>query len=366
MLFKLDEILAGSNTSNRVQVAKVGTFDHEIYGRFSISDNDLARMKFHLDNNSRRQEMDGVPVLPFDYFHEEERIAAGWIKSLEIDLDRNGIHSLFAVVEWTPNGAQKIKDKELKFVSPSIRKNYKDAETGELFDVILKGATLTNTPFLRDMEAVYLFSEDKQKAFKSLKLTGDGQIINEVNMKLSEIQAAVAALSPEDKKKLFDPMAAETKIKTVELTEQLTKAEDALKLSEKTLGELKEKMTGSTDISDKLKLSEQTITDLSGKVSSLTNKLAENEKKAEFDVKLSEGKVCEAQREAFMKNDIAKFMENAQEIKLAETGSKDNKDPENNDSKIDKMAIALQEKDKDLDYGDAVSIVLSENPGLRN
>lgn len=358
MLFKLDEILSGSNTSNRVQVAKVGTFDHEIYGRFTVSDNDLERMKFHLDTNARRQEMDGVPVLPFDYFHEEERIAAGWIKSLEIDSDRNGVKSLFAVVEWTPNGAQKIKDKELKFVSPSIRKNYKDAETGEIFDVILKGATLTNTPFLRDMEAVYLFSEDKQKAFKSLKLTGDGHN-HGVIMKLSEIQAAIEALSPEDKKKLFEPVTKEVETEKVHLSEKL-------ELSEKALGELKEKMTGSTDIADKLKLSEQTITDLSGKVSSLTNKLAENEKKAEFDVKLSEGKVCEAQREAFMKNDIAKFMENAQEIKLTETGSKDNKDPENNDEKIDKMAIALQEKNNDLDYGDAVSLVLSENPGLRN
>ena len=58
-------IVLAENKSKRVQVAKVGTFNHEVYGKFSITLSDLNAMKVNFDANARRQKIAGNPVLPF-------------------------------------------------------------------------------------------------------------------------------------------------------------------------------------------------------------------------------------------------------------------------------------------------------------
>ena len=45
------------------------------------------------------------------------------------------------------------------------------------------------------------------------------------------------------------------------------------------------------------------------------------DKNKNFDIKLSEGLVCEAQREAFLNNDMDKFMGLYSELKLSDSGS---------------------------------------------
>ena len=64
-----------------------------------------------------------------------------------------------------------VADEEYKGISPSIHRNYQDNESGKVFNVMLKGAALTNVPFLKDMQTVELseLSEDKQKAIRMLK-----------------------------------------------------------------------------------------------------------------------------------------------------------------------------------------------------
>lgn len=378
MLIKLAE-----NKSKRVQVAKVGTFDHEIYGQFSIKLSALEQMKVNFESNVRRQKLDGVPVLPLDYKHDEQNIAAGWIKGLEIEEDKNGVKGLFAEVEWTPLGAQKVRDREFAFISPSIRPLYKDKETNQNFNNVLLGATLTNIPFLRDMEAVHLLSESRRKAFQSLKLSGDNpdlKIITGGNMPNSvEMLKLFATMSPDEQKSFFDRLSksmgsrfAEDKKELSELSEmfeisktELKKAQDSLKLSEDENKNIKQKMSGSNDVADRLKLSEITTKDLKEKVGSLTKKLAENEQKAEFDQMLSGGKACEAQRKSFMKGDIAEFAKNAQEFKLNEDGEND-KGNESSDDAADKiitLSDARAREDK-ISHGDATSLILSENKEL--
>jgi phage I-like protein len=299
MLFKLSELSLSENTSKRVQLAKVGTFNHQIYGKFSISLSDIRKMKKHFDANVRRQELETGPVIPIDYAHEDGKKSAGWGLKLSVDKDKKGVDGLFGEVEWTPAGAKAIRDKEFKFISPDIRRGYTDSETGEKFDVVLAGAALTNIPFLRDMEAVHLLSEDKQKAFESLKLSGDDpdnyNLRKGENMKtIEEILAALAKLSPEDKVKLSESLVKEFKFTTEEdskkLSEDLEKAKEALKLAEESGGE-------KSDLEKQLKLSEGKVEELSKAVKKLVTGIAKKEREHAFDLKLSEGKVCEAQRE---------------------------------------------------------------------
>ena len=378
MLLKLAE-LGKTNRSERVQLAKIGTFTHEEYGIFSISGYDLERMKQLFEANIRKQQIDSRPVLPFDYRHDTEDKAAGWIDSLSIENDNNDILSLFGSVEWTPPAAEKIRDKEFKFVSPDIRRNYRDRETGQVFDIVLMGAALTNVPFLRDMEAVFLFSEEKQAAYMALKLSGDkpGKNLNlnkGANMPIEDIMSAIAQMSPDDKKRVFETLAKEIESSVLaenqQLSEKLKKAETDLEKAESDLKLAEEKAENATgnnsDFEKKLNLSEKKVDDLAGKVESLTSKLAENQREAEFNGMLSEGKVCEAQRVPFMKSDFAEFAEKAEPLNLTEGGHGDDVDSDTNDvqEKVEKLAEKKMEADKDLDFGGAVSLVLLENKEL--
>lgn len=366
-IFELQE-----NKSKRVQIAKIGAFNHIIYGKFSITAADLEEMKTNFEADVRKQKIDGRPVLPFDYSHYDGDKAAGWITALSIESG-----SLFAEVEWTPKAAEKIKNKEFRFVSPSIHSDYKDAETGKKYKIVLMGAALTNVPFLRDMEAIHLLSEGRRAAFNSLKLSGDNpdaKIKQGSNMPdFKKILEELRDLSPEDRKKLSEAVEAEskklsedTKKEKEKLEKKSTEAADALKLSEKELKTLKEKMSGSDDVTDRLKLSEGQVKDLAGKVSSLTKTLAENAQKSEFDKMLSEGKVCEAQRKSFLKGDMAEFAKNAQAVKLSEKGEnpKGDETVSKAEEKVKKLAEAKMKDDENMEYGDAVSLVLDENSDL--
>lgn len=369
-LFELSE-----DVSKRVQIAKVGAFNHAVYGKFSITAADLEEMKTNFEADVRKQKIDGRPVLPFDYSHYDGDKAAGWITGLSIESG-----SLFAEVEWTPKAAEKIKNKEFRFVSPSIHSDYKDAETGKKYKIVLMGAALTNVPFLRDMEAIHLLSESRRAAFESLKLSGDNpdaKIKQGSNMPdFKKILENLKDLSPEDRKKLTETFKQEAikineenlnlSLEKEKLEKSSTKAADALKLSEKELKSLKEKMSGSDEVTDRLKLSEGQVKDLAGKVSSLTRTLAENAQKSEFDKMLSDGKVCEAQRKSFLKGDMAEFAKNAQAVKLYEKGEnpKGDETVSKAEEKVKKLAEAKMKDDKNMEYGDAVSLVLDENSDL--
>lgn len=380
MLLKLAENLGESNKSERVQVAKVGTFNHDLYGKFSITPLDLARMKENFEADARRQKIDDNPVLPFDYKHEEEDKAAGWILKLSIDKDANQVESLFAAVEWTPEGADKVRGKEFKFVSPSIQRGYVDSETGDKYDIVLKGATLTNVPFLRGMEAVYLLSESRQAAYLSLKLSGDNSPdVNKLQtggkmQTIDELLGMLTSMSPEDKKALFEALAKEFESTMMaekdKAVEEKDKAVELQQLAEKKVEDLTLKLTESSSDKDKQ------VLELSEKVSSLTKKIGENEaeaakdkKTAAFNLMLSEGKACEAQRDAFMSGDVEEFAAKAEPIKLSEGGNAANDSETDVQAKVIKLAEKKikdsKESGETIDFGKAVSMVLSENADLR-
>ena len=108
----------------------------------------------------------------------------------------------------------------------------------------------------------------------------------------------------------------------------------------------------------------------------LSEKVTLSEKEASFKVLLSEGKVTPSQKDAFLKMDIKlseEFFGKADvKINLTEAGhgkntSVNNKETEETEMSasdvVTKMALELSEKDT-IDFGSAVSIVLSENSEL--
>ena len=90
------------------------------------------------------------------------------------------------------------------------------------------------------------------------------------------------------------------------------------------------------------------------------------EKNQAFDKKLSEGVVVEAQRQAFIDNDMDKFLSLQADIKLSESGNNQTpKDDLFNESNFEDKIIALAEKrarEEKIEIQDAISKELKENP----
>jgi len=86
--------------------------------------------------------------LVVDYEHQTlkgvEAPAAGWVKELKLE---NG--HIQAVVEWTPRGAEYLKNREYRYLSPVVSVRKTDGKVTELHSL-----ALTNTPAIEHMAPI--------------------------------------------------------------------------------------------------------------------------------------------------------------------------------------------------------------------
>lgn len=124
----------------RHPVAKLGRYKDPRYGRFAITEADyLGWVK-----NLRAAQNGRIPI---DYDHLAERQggstkAAGWITDLQLEGDK-----VMGQIEWTPDGAEAIRNRYYLFVSPSFVRHLKGEDGADLGPALL-GVALTNRPFL--------------------------------------------------------------------------------------------------------------------------------------------------------------------------------------------------------------------------
>lgn len=256
----------------RIQLARIGKFKHENYGKFEITPTMLENFKKNFDRKVR-----GIDIA-IDYKHENQDKAAGWFENLEVGQDSSGKPALFGEVKWTPEGSRSVGEKEFRYISPEFTPNYVDNETGEAHGPTLLGAGLTNRPFLKRMAPAVELSEKEGEEF----------------MNQSE---RIAELEEQNK---------ELKTKNVKLSEQV-KTLESLEMSPQ-------------EMAAKIKELESALADARGKLAEQEKSKALAEKNSEFNVLLSEGKVVEAQREPFMKGDFKSFAKLAGSLNLNEQG----------------------------------------------
>jgi phage I-like protein len=224
---------------------------------------------------------------------------------------------LWAIVDWTNSGRQVLSDKEFRYLSPEFTLNYRDNETLKEHGPTLLGAGLTNRPVIKGMAAAVELHEGEKMELKELQ---------DKNVKLSEevktLSEKVEAL--EGEKKAFADAFSGMSV-------------DQLKAM---MEELKAK-----------------IASLEGDQQKVAEEKALSEKIAKFDDMLTAGKVVEAQREAYMSDDVAKFAELAGDVKLSENGnatvpakSGDAQD------KILEIATKLFAEKNAKDFGSAISM----------
>lgn len=138
-----DVINFDSNSqSSTIEIIRVG----KVYGRgLTVTESMLDDFISNFENKVYRTD------LQVNLRHDREGEAAGWIKSL---YKQDGV--LFAVVEWTPLGVEKISSKQFRYTSSELAPTYLDPVTGKDIKNVLIGVALTNIPQIKDMAPVSL------------------------------------------------------------------------------------------------------------------------------------------------------------------------------------------------------------------
>lgn len=298
--------LQESSAPAKIQLFRVGKFYHAEYGEFEITPKTLAEIKKNFEAKVR-----GID-LALDYRHDNEDVAAAWIKSLELQDDGK---SLWAEVDWTPRGKQVVQDKEFRYISPEFSFAYKDNETLKDHGPTLLGAGLTNRPVIKKMEPVAQLSEYKADGSK------EKQPLKQGESKMNEPKK-LADMSPEEMMKMIQELQA--KIADYEKKDAAAAAEKAMA-----------------------------------------------EKKSKFATLLKEGKVIAAQEESYLSGDMVKFIELSKPVNLAEGGNPGGTTKEAGaggktvDEQIHELAEKKIAEKQATDLGDAYNKVLKENPELR-
>lgn len=205
----------------RIPVARLGKFKDRRYGNFAITREDYDGWKRNLTEVFNGE-------APVDYDHSPEKgggsEAAGWIKSLELDGDK-----VMAQVDFTPQGAQAIRDGRWRYISPTFRSNYRD-EHGEDRGRTLIGAGLTNRPFLkRGMPAISLSADDFQEPAESV--AADASDSRDTMPDLTKIAEKLSLDADADEAKILDAIdtlqAAGEGVKTLSADDYATLLSDA-------------------------------------------------------------------------------------------------------------------------------------------
>ena len=154
-------------------------------GEFEVDESSFQAMKAQLAQR-------GVDLV-VDYEHQTlkgvEAPAAGWVKELKLEGS-----SIVAVVEWTPRGAEYLKNREYRYLSPVVNVRKTDNKA-----VGLHSLALTNTPAIEHMTPIVNSdnyeggheSMDKEKLAAALGLGPDATE--------EQILEAIQALAAENK-----------------------------------------------------------------------------------------------------------------------------------------------------------------------
>lgn len=313
ILIQLADNKKGAEDSSDIQILKTGVFSHAWYGDFEVLRTDIKKMVDNFEGHILKTD------LMIDYNHDLKE-AAGWVARL---YHKEDMRELWAEVKWTAPGKQHLADKTFRYISADFTFNHMDNETLEEFGPVLYGAALTNRPFVKGMAPTVNLMERKN-------LTGGNPMLTLEDLK-------------KENQQLTDRVSTLSKDKDNEI---------------KVL---------SDSISDKDKV----IVDLKKENDDLKLEQGKAKKEGEFAVMLSDGHAVPAQKEAFLKGDLAEFAKLSQPTKVitqghGKTGKGDNNQLSGEEKEREAIKLA-EEKFKEGGFetvGDALSVILEEKPEL--
>lgn len=238
--------LAETDELTRVEVLRTGVLRDR---GLKITKQMLADFVDHFKENTYGTE------LQVNLSHDRDGEAAGWIKGLSVEEDK-----LFADVEWTPLGEDKLKNKLFKFVSAEFADQFPHHQTGKMIKNVFVGLALTNVPALKGQAPVALSEVEanllNQRMIKKLIETLKGRAVVSKDDKVL-LKSLLSELSEEEAQEVAEEVAeveakpeeapveapveapAEGVSTPEELTHKLTEQQTELK----TLAEKNQKLT---------------------------------------------------------------------------------------------------------------------------
>ena len=141
--------LADGKKSSWITLTRTGSFTDPRYGSFDITHEMLMSMVSNFHKGTYGQD------IVVDLNHDIKGGAAADIKELKVEGNR-----LRALVEWTPQGIDAVKNKRMKYLSAEFHPNYKDNEKGDKHGPTLLGAALTVRPVIKRLDPVELSEGD--------------------------------------------------------------------------------------------------------------------------------------------------------------------------------------------------------------
>jgi hypothetical protein len=144
-----------------IQGLPLGTYDHPLHGRITITPARIANFVRNFHDKVREIDLD------IDYEHKEfGSQAAGWV----VEMEDRGTDGLWLQVEWTPKALQALRDKEYRYFSPEFADVWKHPKSGQKFKDVVFGGAITNRPFLKDIMPINLseFGHEQQQGDKTM------------------------------------------------------------------------------------------------------------------------------------------------------------------------------------------------------
>lgn len=162
--------------SSWVHALPIGNYKHPVYGTINI---DASRAKNFAEGVVSR--VRGID-LSINYNHNNEEVAAGWVKNAESRVD-----GVWLFVEWVKDAAQAIKDKKWRYFSSEFVDEWMDSQ-GKKFKDVMMGGALTNRPYMKNLVPINLSEETYELAFGLVStITGtDVESLKGGKMELSE------------------------------------------------------------------------------------------------------------------------------------------------------------------------------------
>jgi len=190
-----------------IHLIPIGEWMHDMYGPMIINNADIREFAQNFNAGVRK----GVFITAG---HEgfQELPAVGWLKEVEVRGD-----GLWGTVEWNSEGKEALSDKQWKFFSPELCRDYEDPETHDLYRNVLTGGALTKSPYFKELQAI-VFSD------KNIKSN-----FNDINMDLKTLlEKDIATL--EDAEKAFikehaSELTDEQKVSHADVIKEETPAE---------------------------------------------------------------------------------------------------------------------------------------------
>jgi len=352
-----------------IQLLRVGSWEHPQYGTIEVSGRDLELFVESFENGARKLD------LAIDQEHQPEKGAAGWINDLYKDGD-----GLFAEVEWTSLGKELLKDKRYKYISPELKFDYEDDETGENFQNVLFGAALTNRPFIKEMAPVAM--SEKIEAWL-------GDLETQETIKGGQDEMKIESL--DDLKKFNEEKIDELEITKEDVArelgleldngenEELTQVFEELNLDQEMslddfieeVKTFKEKAELVEDKESKIEVLSQENKQLSERVENIEQERRQDEWERIKTKAMNEGRMTKKQATVFKE----RFMEEPEKTKeiidtlepvveMGELGSKKSSDEDNTAIENFRSQAKTLAEEREVNYPEAMKMLAEEKPDL--